>query len=48
MINGMHIYYAKKVDKPQKAEGLKPISKKASGLKPVSKKGDHVKKLEKD
>ena len=44
MINGLDIYYSKKVSrsslKPitQKADGLKPISKKtASGLKPISK-----------
>ena len=52
MINGMHIYYAKKVGNDlkqitQKAEGLKPISNKktASGLKPVSKKGGSCKKV---
>ena len=46
MINGLDIYYSKKVSgsglKPisQKASGLKPISKKtASGLKPISKGG---------
>ena len=46
MINGLDIYYSKKVSgsglKPisQKADGLKPISKKtASGLKPISKGG---------
>ena len=46
MINGLDIYYSKKVSgsglKPisQKANGLKPISKKtASGLKPISKGG---------
>ena len=45
MINGLDIYYSKKVSgsglKPitQKANGLKPISNKktASGLKPISK-----------
>ena len=45
MINGLDIYYSKKVSgsglKPitQKADGLKPISYKetASGLKPISK-----------
>ena len=46
MINGMYIYYDKKVKqrlKPitQKAESLKPISnknsQKAKGLKPISK-----------
>ena len=38
MINGMNIYYDKKVEqgiKSQKASGLKPISKTASGLKPI-------------
>ena len=47
MINGLDIYYSKKVSgsglKPitQKADGLKPISNKktASGLKPISKGG---------
>ena len=45
MINGLDIYYSKKVSgsrlKPitQKANGLKPISnkQKANGLKPISK-----------
>ena len=45
MINGLDIYYSKKVSvsglKPitQKADGLKPISnkQKANGLKPISK-----------
>ena len=42
MINGMDMYYAKKISqglKPisQKAEGLKPISNKGKGLKPISK-----------
>ena len=43
MINGLDIYYSKKVSgsglKPisQKANGLKPISQKASGLKPIGK-----------
>ena len=47
MINGLDIYYSKKVNrsglKPisQKENGLKPISnkQKASGLKPISKGG---------
>ena len=46
MINGLDIYYSKKIGrglKPisQKADGLKPISNKktASGLKPISKGG---------
>ena len=45
MINGLDIYYSKKVSgsglKPitQKADGLKPISQKANGLKPISKGG---------
>ena len=45
MINGLNIYYSKKVSgsglKPisQKANGLKPVSKKANGLKPISKGG---------
>ena len=44
MINGLDIYYSKKVSGSslklisQKADGLKPISKKiSSGLKPISK-----------
>ena len=43
MINGLDIYYSKKVSgsglKPitQKADGLKPISQKANGLKPIGK-----------
>ena len=43
MINGLDIYYSKKVNgsrlKPitQKANGLKPISQKANGLKPIGK-----------
>ena len=51
MINGLDIYYSKKV----KGSGLKPISKKvngsglkpikaASSLKPISKKGGSCKK----
>ena len=32
MINGLDIYYSKKVS----GSGLKPISKTSSGLKPVS------------
>ena len=34
MINGLNIYYSKKVI----GSGLKPISQKANGLKPISKK----------
>ena len=52
MINGMNMYYAKKVEgrglKPiseKKAEELKPISVKGSGLKPISKKGGSCKKI---
>ena len=43
MINGLNIYYSKKVNgsglKPitQKANGLKSISQKANGLKPIGK-----------
>ena len=33
MINGLNIYYSKKVS----GSGLKPISQKANGLKPISK-----------
>ena len=52
MINGLDIYYSKKVSgsvlKPitQKANGLKPISnkQKANGLKPISK-GKGCKKI---
>ena len=48
MINGMNMYYTKKIGqglKPisQNANGLKPISKKASGLKPI--KGGSCKKI---
>ena len=53
MINGLDIYYSKKVSgsslKPitQKADGLKPISnkQKANGLKPISDKGRGCKKI---
>ena len=34
MINGLDIYYSKKVS----GSGLKPISQKANGLKPISNK----------
>ena len=34
MINGLDIYYSKKV----RASSVKPVSKTASGLKPISKK----------
>ena len=34
MINGLNIYYSKKVS----GSGLKPISQKANGLKPVANK----------
>ena len=34
MINGLDIYYSKKVS----GSGLKPISQKAKGLKPISNK----------
>ena len=34
MINGLNIYYSKKVS----GSGLKPISQKAKGLKPVANK----------
>ena len=50
MINGLNIYYSKKVSgsglKPisQKANGLKPVSKEANGLKPISK-GKGCKKI---
>ena len=43
MINGLDIYYSKKISgsglKPitQKANGLKPITQKANGLKPIGK-----------
>ena len=45
MINGLDIYYSKKVS----ASGLKPVSnnkqtRKASGLKPISTKGGSCKK----
>ena len=53
MINGLDIYYSKKVSgsglKPvsKTASGLKPISNKktASGLKPISNKGRGCKKV---
>ena len=50
MINGLNIYYSKKVSgsglKPisQRANGLKPVSKRANGLKPISK-GKGCKKI---
>ena len=52
MINGLNIYYSKKVSgsglKPtsQKANGLKPVAnkQKANGLKPISK-GKGCKKI---
>ena len=34
MINGLDIYYSKKIS----GSGLKPISQKANGLKPISNK----------
>ena len=44
MINGLDIYYSKKV-----GQGLKPISnkqtQKADGLKPISNKGGSCKKI---
>ena len=41
MINGLDIYYSKKI-----RQGLKPISKqKANGLKPISNKGGSCKKI---
>ena len=42
MINGLDIYYSKKV-----GQGLKPISnkQKAKGLKPISNKGGSCKKI---
>ena len=42
MINGLDIYYSKKV-----GQGLKPISNKqtAKGLKPISNKGGSCKKI---
>ena len=55
MINGLDIYYSKKVSgsgvkqisNKQKTDGLKPISNKktASGLKPISNKGGLCKKI---
>ena len=58
MINGLDIYYSKKVSgsglKPisnkKTASGLKPISNKqtASGLKPISNKGQECKKMDED
>ena len=45
MINGLDIYYSKKVG----ASGLKPVSNKqtikAKGLKPISNKGGSCKKI---
>ena len=42
MINGLDIYYSKKV-----GQGLKPVSnkQKAKGLKPISNKGGSCKKI---
>ena len=41
MINGLDIYYSKKI-----GQGLKPVSKqKAKGLKPISNKGGSCKKI---
>ena len=40
MINGMKIYYDKKVE----GKGLKPITQKASGLKPISNKKSQIAK----
>ena len=43
MINGLDIYYSKKI-----GQGLKPISKqttKGNGLKPISNKGGSCKKI---
>ena len=44
MINGLDIYYSKKIER-----GLKPISnkqtQKAKGLKPISNKGGSCKKI---
>ena len=39
MINGLDIYYSKKVS----GSGLKPISQKANGLKPISQKTNGLK-----
>ena len=39
MINGLDIYYSKKVS----GSGLKPISQKANGLKPISQKDSGLK-----
>ena len=39
MINGLDIYYSKKVS----GSGLKPISQKANGLKPISQKSFWIK-----
>ena len=43
MINGLDIYYSKKI-----GQGLKPVSKqttKGNGLKPISNKGGSCKKI---
>ena len=39
MINGLDIYYSKKVS----GSGLKPITQKANGLKPISQKANGLK-----
>ena len=39
MINGLDIYYSKKVS----GSGLKPITQKANGLKPISQKTNGLK-----
>ena len=39
MINGLDIYYSKKVS----GSGLKPITQKANGLKPISQKDSGLK-----
>ena len=39
MINGLDIYYSKKVN----GSGLKPITQKANGLKPISQKTNKLK-----
>ena len=43
MINGLNIYYSKKVS----GSGLKPISQKENGLKPVRKKSNGLKPISK-
>ena len=58
MINGLDIYYSKRIsgeglkpvstNKKQRVSGLKPLTTRGKGLKPITKKGGSCAKLEKD